>query len=334
MAVIILGVWLAVQIVSLMPQAFTSLASIADGVYNANGTPELTVSTDNSSVMSGDSFMINWTSIPGSGAYTFMYTCTDGVAVTITENTGSPTLVPCNDSVTLGNKMTSLEVMIDSERERMSDVEYAIAYFRQGEAEPVTISSNSITVINPSIPDGDTVAIDESTEGEDESEDTPKPEVAGESTEVDPEPEPEVSTPLPPAPTVIETVVMETPVSDPNGRTDLAVRLVAVGHLASNGNFIPRANVDNDARGAFQFEVRNIGTKTSTAWDFKAMLTSGTEYDAPAQTPLKPQERVLFTLGYDNVGENGINLIGVTVRGGSDVNSTNNSFTWAVSVVE
>ena len=64
------------------------------------------------------------------------------------------------------------------------------------------------------------------------------------------------------------------------------------------------------------------------------MLTSGVEYEAPDQTSLKPQERVVFTLGYDNVGESGISSIGATIDSDEDINPANDSFTWAVSVIE
>lgn len=335
LAVIILGVWLAVQIVKLMPQAFTSLASIADGVYNTRNA-ELMVETENSSVATGEVFNVSWNDIGTDGSYSFSYECTDGVSVTVVENTGSPVTLSCGETLTLGGDMTDVAVSINSERDRMVDVAYTIGFMRQGETEMLVASNNSVTVVNDSIPVDGMVAgemSDEDMSDEDTSTETEEP-IETEEEPVEVVEEPEVSTPLPPAPTVIETVIMETPVSDPNGRVDLAIRLVAVGQLNSEGDFVQRSRVDNDGRGAFQFEVRNVGTKTSDEWDFIATLTSGTEYNAPTQTPLKPQERVLFTLGYDNVGEDGISLIGARLRGGADTNSANNSFTWAVSVVE
>lgn len=327
LAVIIIGVWLAVQIVNLVPQAFSSLASIADGVYNYQGDPELMVETENSVVTSNTPFMITWNKITQAGAFTFAYACTEGVSLTLRDNTGSLINQPCGENITLGNTMTDLEVTIASERNRFVDVPYTVAFYNRGETEPVVTSDNSISIVNPSIPEGGIVAgVDADNEVEEPAEEVP--------AVVEKPTAPSTPTPQPPRPTVVETIVMQTPVSDPNGQTDLAVRLVGVGHLASNGNFIPRGNIKTDARGAFQFEVRNIGTKTSTEWDFIAKLTSGTDYDAPAQNPLKPQERVLFTLGFDNVGDDGINLIGVTVRGGGDTKPANNSFSWAVSVVD
>lgn len=328
--VVVLGVWLAVQIVSLMPQAFNSLASIADGVYNYKGDEELKVSTSNSTVDAGEAFEISWNEISTAGAYTFSYACADGVSVEIKDANGSAINANCDEAITLGDSTTNISVTPLSERHRSSDVSYSVAFIAQGETEPLTVSDNTVTVINPSIPEGDTVASteDEETQTDENEEESEEGDTETESTETEETP---ITTTPPP---VNETIVLETPVSDPYGYTDLAIRIVAVGHLDSNGNFIPRGNVESDAKAAFQFEVKNIGTKTSTDWTFDATLTSGSEYTAPAQSPLKPQERVVFTLGYDDVGPDGISVIGATVRGGDDINANNNSFTWAVSVVE
>jgi hypothetical protein len=328
LGVIALGVWLAVQIVSLMPQAFNSLASIADGVYNYQGDEELVVNTDNSTINSGENFSINWNEISTNGTYTFTYACTDGVSVKVTDNTGTLTSVNCDESLTLGNSATDLEVTIESERNRSSEVPYTLAFIAQGESDPLSVSENTITVLNPNIPDDNDVVVivDDNDTEDDAPAETP---TTPSQPEDDPKDTPNVNQPV-----FKETIVLTTPVSDPNGYVDLAVKIVAVGHLDSNGNFLPRGNIDSDARGAFQFEVKNIGTKTSNDWTFEAILTSGSKYQAPSQNPLKPQERVVFTLGYDDIGNDGISMIGATIKGGNDTNVANNSFTWAVSVVE
>lgn len=329
LAVIIFGVWLAVQIVGLIPQAFNSLASIADSIYNYREPTELTVTTDRSTVNSGEAFLVTWEEITLPGVYTFSYACTEGVSVDVRDNTGTVTQLDCDESITLGSDVTELEATAASERRRFTDLSYTLSFIEEGENEPRFSSENMITVVNASIPEDDIVEDEEPEDDEDEAE-----EPVEDDDEVAEEPDAPAPTPTPQPPRVIEEVVYETPTSDPNGHTDLAVQLVAVGELSNSGNFIRRSNIDSDSRAAFQFEVKNIGTKTSEEWDFVAMLTNDTEYNAPLQDPLKPQERVLFTLGYDNVGDEGIRGISVRVRGGDDVNSTNNSFNWAVSVVD
>lgn len=324
-AVIVFAVWLAVQIVTLMPSAFSSLASIADGVYNyEEPKAELIVTNNETLKNAGETFTVSWDEIDVAGEYTFSYACADGVSVDVRNHTGVWETVECDEVLSLGTATFFLPIIVESERQRFADVTYTIAFTPESGDRTTLFSHNAITIVNPSIPQSNVVS--EDTETEDDVEETVEPEVAGETT---------TNVPTQPStPRVIETIVLETPVSNPNGFVDLAVRLTAVGHLDSNGNFSQRGNIDDDARGAFQFEVRNIGTKTSDEWDFIATLTSGTEYDAPTQIELKPQERVLFTLGYDNVGQDGIREIGVRVRVDDDINRSNNSFTWAVSVVD
>lgn len=332
LAVVIIGVWLAVQIVRVMPQAFTSLASIADSIYNYNTSEELIVETEKSTYNAGETFVISWQAVRGNGTYTFMYDCTDGVSLDIRDNTGSFSTINCGEHVSLGEDMTELAVTASSERSRFSDVAYTISFVEQGETEPGAVSENMVTVVNAMIPSGEVAGInDDATDEEMDSVTDEETNTASETedTEVAVENEPTTSNPLP----VYYETVVERPVSDPLGFTDLRVELLAVGELDSRDNFVRRGNIDEDARGAFQFQVVNLGTKTSDEWDFVATLTNGKEYDAPLQEPLEPKERAIFTLGYGNVGDDGIQMIGVRVRGGNDRDTSNNQFTWAVSVV-
>ena len=253
-AVIAFGVWLAVQVVSLVPSAFSSLASIADTVYNYHPVAEEVDKTatlpdtqeeDTAIVLDTDNF-------PGKE----------------------------NDVITTG------ETTAESDAEHTSEAETKEA---EKFVEPSVVTETPAT----------------------------RP-----------------STPVYTGPRFIKTVTYSVPTSDPKGHVDLATKIVAVGQLTSSGDFVKRGNIDNDARGAFQFEVKNVGTKTSDKWHFVAKLTSGKKYESKLQLPLKPQERVVFTLGYGNVGEDGINMIGATVYADDDTNKNNDSFTWAVSVVE
>ncbi len=324
-AVIIFAVWLAVQIVQLIPGAFTSLASIADGVYGNRPVAEFTVASNESVVNTGEDFTLSWTNVNQNGTYSFMYKCTDGVSVDIRNNAGEIVSIACDTPLGLGTEVTSLEIAAASEKKRFTDVGYTVAFRPNGAADVAASQSGKFTVVNPSIPQSVAVADDT-----DESEG----EVAGETTSTESEedtvdPAPVVSTP---APTVIETPIIAIPTSDPNGFTDLEVRFLGVGTMDNNNRFTQTATIDNDRRGAYQFEVKNTGTKTSTAWEYAAILTSGTEYESGRQDPLKPNERSVITLGFDAVGETGVQFFGATVSGGSDRNRNNNSFTWAVEV--
>lgn len=321
-AVIMLGVWLAVQIVSLMPKAFSSLASIADGVYNYQDTVELEVTTQNSVVNSGSAFLVGWNKVPKEGSYTFSYACTDGVSVDVRDDTGNESVVSCGEMLHLGKDTASLEVTIASERRRFTDVAYTIGFVEEGHEEALATSHNMITVVNPSIPQSDVIA-----QQEDENDTNP------EDTEEDVT---EDNNQTPVEDTDTEDTAADVPLtpSEPEPYVDLAVTLVAVGELDANGNFIKRASIDEDARGAFQFEVKNVGTKASGNWNFDATLTSGVVYTSPAQASLGTQDRILFTLGYDDVGGSGVKRFGVNINNAADVNAENDYFAWAVTVTE
>ncbi|MEX0917311.1 MAG: CARDB domain-containing protein [Candidatus Paceibacterota bacterium] len=97
-----------------------------------------------------------------------------------------------------------------------------------------------------------------------------------------------------------------TVVSDPNGRADLAPRLLAVGVVDEDGNFTEKDEVDQSDRIAVRFAVENLGTKTSETWRFTAVLPTHTIhfFDSPTQQALRPGDRIEYTLGFDGVKDN------------------------------
>ena len=334
---IIFIVWLVVRVVALIPGAFSSLASIADGVYNNRPQSELTVATQNTIINHNQSFNVNWSDTNKAGTYTFTYECTDGIAVDIKHSGSRITPVECGEVVNLGDETFSLDMIAQSERNRFSDVPYTIGFVPESTKDEIVTKDSVFTVVNVNIPQSGLASAD--------TEDT-TPEVVTETeaeTVTEPEVEtPAVTTPTTPAPTTpavtptpvyVSTPVYSIPQSDPNGSVDLAVRYLQVGRLDSRNNFIPGGEFDNDARAAFQFEVKNIGTKTSDSWTFKADLTSGSTYSSKSQAGLKPNERSVLTIGFDNVGDLGAQRFGADVNVRNDINTRNNAFQWAVFVV-
>src|SRR3989344_5263822 len=71
--------WLAVQAVRLVPVAFNTLASIANGLRNTDEKPDFALTTGTTLVNTGETLAISWTEPGTDGAYTFSYHCTDGV---------------------------------------------------------------------------------------------------------------------------------------------------------------------------------------------------------------------------------------------------------------
>ena len=130
------------------------------------------------------------------------------------------------------------------------------------------------------------------------------------------------------------TTTYKVPVSDPNGHTDLAVKFLGVGTI-DDGKFIKQDELDVDEIGAVQFEVKNIGTKTSTAWEFEMELPSGSDYSSKnKQVALKPNERSVLTILFGLPGDEGKQDFSVKVTGGGDTKTSNNSFAVKVEITD
>lgn len=318
LAIIIFAVWLAVQIVSILPNAFSSLASLADSVYNYDRNVGLEVVTEKSVANAGESFTISWTAQRGDGTYAFSYACVEGVSVEIRNKAGEIVAVSCDTVLELANT-TSLEIRVQSEKARFVDIPYTITY-TQGDK---TISKNgTITIANATIPTGGIIATEEDTE-------TEAPVVSKPTT-------PAVTTPKPQyvqgTPTTVQKIIYAIPVSDPKGTIDLQVTYLGVGTLTGK-TFTPKAVLDVDHQNAVQFEVKNIGTKTAEDWSYEVDLPAKISYKGDDQKALKPNERAVITLGFDGLTKSGTEKISVEVVAKNDVKKSNNEFTKTIKLV-
>lgn len=320
---VIFAVWLAVQVVRLLPSAFSSLASLADSVYSQK--QELEVATPNSVINAGETFTINWTKMRQDGTYSFTYKCTEGVAVDVKNATGEIVSLACDTPFALETG-TSLEVLVASEKYRFVDVPYAITFIQTGSTEPL-VTSKTITIVNATIPASSNL-------GTDDNEVTVKPIVPSVPSK------PVVTTPVKTTPTytagtptTVTKYVYSVPVSDPKGKIDLQITYIGVGTL--NGKtFTPSKNIEVDEEGALQFEVKNIGTKTSGEWSYEANLPSDITYTSGDQKALKPNERAVITLGFEGISKTGSEKISVELDVNNDVKSSNNEFDKTISIVK
>lgn len=329
-AIIILIVWLAVKIVAFIPGAFSSLASIADSVYNQNSDRELVVSTRNSVVNSGEAFTISWTDMGGNGTYEFVYQCADGVSLDIRKGSGVVEAADCNTTIELGTA-TEIDVLVNTEKERFTDVEYAIYYVAEGVEAKVT--NSVVTIVNASIPTG--VAVDTDTDTMTEPEPTPTtptPSTPAVTTPTAPS-TPTTPTPLTAGqPEVVQYYYYQYPVSDPHGYVDLAVRFLGVGTI-DHDVFVPQPVLVEDQRGAIQFEIMNVGSKTTDEWEYEAELPGGQDYESGEQDPLQPGERAILTIGFAELDRRGFEDFSVEVDAEGDVESDNDYFNWRVEVI-
>lgn len=317
--IVIFCTWLAVRIVSLIPSAFSTLAGLAEDVQSGREEQNnLEIVVTDSIVNADESFTIEWSDMNRSGVYVFEYECADGVAVDIRTATGEIIPISCDTQFMLPKNTFSIDALFTSEKSRFADVRYTIGFIKDGEVDFAFADTNILTIINANIPAGV---------------------VSGDSTTVEPvEETPEVETPVTPAPstpvepTYTYTTTYHKPVSDPNGYTDLDVSYQAVGIITSSDKFVPQGELRIGDRNAFQFLVKNIGTKTSTDWKFVTTLPSGEEFTSKTQEPLKPNEQATLTIGFNDGGDRGFKQFGAVVTGGNDNNTANNSFTWGVTM--
>ncbi len=313
---IIFGVWLAVKIVSYVPSAFSSLASLADSVYNYDRDENIIVLNENNLYNTSEAFTLSWSPLRRPGTYTFSYACTDGLSVDV--RVASDILALACGTPFLIDGATQLELSVESEKNRFTDIPYTITYTKNGESEVTNSVTKNITVVNATIPVVAVVG------------DLPKPET--------PVVKPSSPTAKPtyvaqtPTRTITKTV-LAAPVSDPKGTIDLKVTFLGSGTL-SGSTFTKATKIDNDTHGAIQFEIKNIGTKTAEDWSYVANLPADITYTSGDEKALKPNERAIITLGFDGLTKTGTEKVDVTVTAKSDKNTKNNKATWSVTIID
>jgi len=313
---VVIIAWLVINIVNAVPGSFTSLASLAESVRSYqlpnNEEPsmnELVVTSDSTVVQSGASVRLDWTAATTPGSFVFTYDCTDGVAIDLNSDEGTRSL-SCDTNYNLGN-VTNASLSIDSTKNRYVDLPYSVAFLQTDATEPDAVDTAVLTVVN------DTISIVD--------EDTPAEETPVAETPATPTTPTTPTTPGTPTYTTEYTYAI--PVSDPNGRSDLSVRFLNTGRIV--GNTFVAGTVDREEEGAIQFEVKNLGTKTSNSWSYESSLPTGGRFESTAQTSLKPNERAVITIGFP-AGSSATHTFTVDIESTGDSASLNNQFSQTV----
>jgi hypothetical protein len=323
-ALIALGVWLVVQGVRFFPSAFSSLASIAETINGYRPQTELVIELEKNIVNSGETFTMTWTDM-GEGTYTFKHVCADGISLAVRTSEGLLQNVSCTSSLSLPSEVHGLFVSVNAREQRFSDVALTVTF--DGKTGDDHVAESRVTVVNATVPTKPVA-----TEVKDE---VKEPEViVPPKTEVVTRPTPpKAATPTASVPSQpASAVVAVLPKSYENGFIDLRATYLGVGTII-NGTFVPKATFDEDAKAAFRFEVKNIGTKVSGDWTYKLTLPGEVEYTSGTQVGLMPNERAVYTVGFDLVETNAsaVNVEGVvTVK--NDTDTKNNDFDWSVKV--
>lgn len=330
-AILCLIVWALVQAVRVGPSAFVSLANIADGLYSSE--VPLSAGTSKSVVNTGEPFYVTWSDVNRPGTYYFSYICVEGVSAEARDARGDIVAVTCETPFLLVGETGELELILEGEKRRFTDVGYTVSFVREDEENPAYKEEHLVTIVNASITQSSIHEEDAITE-----DDAGEEAVAGASDSTTDTAENTGSTGGNTGATggTIRTEPVTTtyfPTSNPNGNVDLQVTYLGIGSLDSDNDFTYRLTLDNDRRGALRFEVRNVGSKTSDDWEFEATLPTGSKYESPEQDGLRPNERAVITLGFDNVGDPRKAEVEVEISGGDDENNSNNSFKKDVEIV-
>jgi len=333
-SIIILLAWLSVQAVRVAPSAFSSLASLAESIYQRQATPTeteigtspLIVTSSLKTVDAGKPIEINWGETKTPGSFTFSYACAEGVAIDI-NNVEGVRSIACDTNYNIGD-VTSLSLTVDSEKARYADVSYTVSFLRTNDTSPYATGEASFSVVNIKIAD---LATKEDT--------TPATQPPTGTTETTSEAvtvttdNTNIATvasakKIPRPQTYEQEYVYTIPTSDPNGRVDLSPRFLGIGKIVSNTFFAGQAKAGE--AGALQFEVKNYGTKTSDDWSFTISLPGGQTYESKTQSPLKPNERAVITIGYPATNQANHTFV-VSTKSATDKNSINDQFSKLVS---
>jgi hypothetical protein len=329
----ILGVtgYLAVLAVQFAPAGFTALANLASRVQSGASPAQFTTISEPRTVATGEQTKISWNESNRPGSYLFSYVCAEGVAVSAVQADGIRGL-SCDTEYNLGS-VTNLTLEATSEKEAYADVFYTIGYVRSQTAETQAVAQGSFLVVNETL-------LQDSNQGIPEPEptptlpSTPEPSVPP-VTPMPSEPEPAPTTPEPSTPIITPTpttapeptYIYTIPVSDPQGTPDIAVRFLNVGSVTNNRFVI--GSLERNEAGAVQFEVRNLGTKTSAQWTY-TIEAPGLSVTSAAQAPLKPSERAVIAVEFPGTRDPS-ETITVRINTTPDRTQTNNQFTQRVT---
>lgn len=280
-AVLLAGMWLAVNTVKMAPRLASSLAAAMVSMTSLFVPGERIEITAPDTVTSDVAFDITWDHINKAkkGAYAFAFTCSGDLYFTSTLSEGGE-IITCNTPFTSKDLVGKITLTAHSKSKTAVDTDLIIAFTEAG----ATKSSAETRVATTVLPKKETVTTTPSTGGN-----------TGVSTK-----------PKTPGSTKTQTYVFtgtSTP-SNPNGTVDLRARVLEVGVVDKvTGDFTASTSININARVAVRFVVENIGTKTSGVWAFIAQLptTPFHSFESAEQIPLAPGDRIEYTIGFDSM---------------------------------
>lgn len=327
-ALVILAIWLGVQMVQFGGNVTSGLASSFSGLRSFFGTGnEIMVTAEPGVVSPNDIFTLSWEredSEETGGTYMFSYTCTTDIHLTSPVSTNVGNVLFCNTPFALGTTTAdiTLTAVAAETLNGPKEVTLTITFTPTGADEATISGETTITIARDAVTANDT-ATTTSSDTTDDSADVP-----------------DTSTPTTPVVTSPQPVVVDpTPVNDPNGTSDLTIRVLELGTVTTSGTFTPSAGpFDPNDRIAIRLEVENTGTKATNSWRFEADLPTERRYTwrSDEQEGLPAGTTVEYILGFEDVeDDNDIATATITVDVDDNVeesNENNNSIEINISI--
>jgi hypothetical protein len=319
LAVLILVAWLSIQVVKVLPNAFTSLANLAETLNGRGSDRTIVIESDKSEVVSGEEVTLSWDTPDFPGTFTFSYQCLDGVAVEVRKD-NTTREVRCGTVYSLG-ETTEVRLYVTSEKTDEVSLPYTITFLHTNDTTPRASADGALAIVRD---DNDTGTPDD----EEVVVETPTP-----STPTTPTTPSKPTTPAPPkpSPTTQYYTYSYLPTSDPKGTIDLRVTFIEMG-VVDNGNLLARTSFTGRAENFFRFEVKNIGTKTSDEWSYTLNTPSDSDFDRDDEKPLKPNERAIITVRFPVDSRSGTEQVRVAVETDGDRVGNNDTLTWTAAV--
>ena len=278
-AILILGAWGIFRIVTSLPGIFGNLGAAVGG---SDRTEEaLSVTSPTGSLSPQAQSTVAWTHEGGEGNYSYAvsYDCHDKLSVSSQLPNGNYQVVPCNTPFNFNNSQTSVPVKVSYTGTQDIGLTFFVSATKLDSGAVSAKGERSVTVLK--------------------------------AEEVKPAPAEPVK-PKPatkPSSSTSTTYVNTGRPSNPNGISDLSVKVVSTGVIDATG-FHPNTSVRLGQRAGVQFQVTNLGDKTVPAgWSFNATLPLPTPYlyNAPSQAELTPGSSVVYTLGFEGFGGTNFN---------------------------
>lgn len=125
-------------------------------------------------------------------------------------------------------------------------------------------------------------------------------------------------------------------VPDITTSADLSVRVIGVGTIGSNNQFVSQSYVARGQTAAIQIEVSNIGGTASGNWNYSVALTpSASAAQTGTITSLNPGDKTIVTVTFGNVQSYGTNYFSATVDPNNylyDNNRSNNTISQSLNI--